>query len=152
MYNHPVRQSQHTDHMNLEILHLPWSDDWDFSTPILANDIEHQTHGDNQISFPGDDAMLSMLLQDPIIPMQSLAPCLRRKAHTPDTIRPQCSLPFSAPQGEASSTKRRKKKATTLHDSDWEPFKKRIVELHNSHWPLKKIQQIMEKDFGFRAE
>jgi hypothetical protein len=47
----------------------------------------------------------------------------------------------------------RKKKAPTLHDSDWEPFKDRIFELHIvNKLCLKKVRDCMEAEYGFCAK
>jgi hypothetical protein len=46
----------------------------------------------------------------------------------------------------------RKKKAPTLRDSDWEPYRTRLTELYNSQTTLKQIRKIMEDDYNFHAE
>ncbi|KAF2787012.1 hypothetical protein K505DRAFT_134338, partial [Melanomma pulvis-pyrius CBS 109.77] len=47
----------------------------------------------------------------------------------------------------------RKRKAPTLHASAWEPYKARIVELHNTQGlPLKEVKEHIENEFGFVAE
>jgi hypothetical protein len=46
----------------------------------------------------------------------------------------------------------RRKKVPTLHESDWAPYKERIVELHiRENRPLGEVKEIMEKEFGFCA-
>ncbi|EWY90059.1 hypothetical protein FOYG_07685 [Fusarium oxysporum NRRL 32931] len=49
--------------------------------------------------------------------------------------------------------KSRKKKAPTLRDEDWEPFKDRILELYETHkLPLEKVKTMIEDEFGFTAQ
>ena len=49
--------------------------------------------------------------------------------------------------------KYRKKKAPTLRAKDWEPYKARVLELHDSQkLPLVKVKEMIEKEFGFTAE
>lgn len=48
---------------------------------------------------------------------------------------------------------KRKPKAPTLRENDWEPHKARIRTLHiEQKLPLREIQKKMENDFGFSAE
>ncbi|KAF5637361.1 kinesin light chain 2 [Fusarium tjaetaba] len=47
----------------------------------------------------------------------------------------------------------RKKKAPTLRDGDWEPFKDRILELYETYkLPLEKVKTMIEEEFGFTAQ
>jgi hypothetical protein len=47
----------------------------------------------------------------------------------------------------------RKRKAATLRADDWEPYKKRILDLHiKQKKPLPKVRQTIEKEYGFKAE
>nr|RBQ98924.1 hypothetical protein FVER53263_03224 [Fusarium verticillioides] len=49
--------------------------------------------------------------------------------------------------------KSRKKKAPTLRDEDFEPFKDRILELYETQkLPLQKVKSIIEEEFGFTAQ
>ncbi|GKU02778.1 kinesin light chain 2 [Fusarium langsethiae] len=49
--------------------------------------------------------------------------------------------------------KRRKRKAPTLRAKDWEPYKTRILELHDEQkLPLPKVKTMIEEEFGFTAE
>ncbi|KAF5605945.1 kinesin light chain 2 [Fusarium subglutinans] len=49
--------------------------------------------------------------------------------------------------------KSRKKKAPTLRDEDFEPFKDRILELYETHkLPLEKVKTVIEEEFGFTAQ
>ncbi|KAF5633432.1 kinesin light chain 2 [Fusarium sp. NRRL 52700] len=49
--------------------------------------------------------------------------------------------------------KSRKKKAPTLRDEDFEPFKDRILELYETHkLPLEKVKSMIEEEFGFTAQ
>ena len=60
-------------------------------------------------------------------------------------IRPNTSM--------APPTRVRKRKAPTLRDSDWEPYKDRIVQLHiTQDRPLPEVKKIMEEETGFTAE
>ncbi|KAF3044147.1 hypothetical protein E8E12_010387 [Didymella heteroderae] len=48
---------------------------------------------------------------------------------------------------------KRKPKATTLRDQDWEPLRARIVELHIiGDLPLKTVKEVLQKEYGFHAE
>lgn len=47
----------------------------------------------------------------------------------------------------------RKRKAATLRADDWEPYKKRVLDLHiEQKRPLPEVRQIIEKEYGFKAE
>ena len=47
----------------------------------------------------------------------------------------------------------RKKKARTLREGDWEPYRERIVELHiTQKLPLPKVKVLIEEEFGFTAK
>jgi hypothetical protein len=47
----------------------------------------------------------------------------------------------------------RKRKAATLREDDWEPFKNRILELHiEEGMPLPKVKRKIEEQYGFIAE
>jgi hypothetical protein len=46
----------------------------------------------------------------------------------------------------------RRKKAQTLHDCDWEPYKSTITLLYTTNTSVKEIQEYMETQHGFRAE
>ncbi|KAG5776916.1 hypothetical protein H9Q73_009419 [Fusarium xylarioides] len=49
--------------------------------------------------------------------------------------------------------KSRKKKAPTLRDEDFEPFKDRILELYETYkLPLESVKSMMEQEFGFTAQ
>ena len=63
----------------------------------------------------------------------------------------------AAPAGPASPmgppAQPRKCKAATLRADDWEPYKKRILDLHiEQKIPLSKVRQIVEEEYGFKAE
>lgn len=72
----------------------------------------------------------------------------------------------SVPQGIASLShaeltethmgpppKRRRKKAPTLRANDWEPYRARILELHDEQkLPLPKVKAMIEQEFEFTAE
>jgi len=47
----------------------------------------------------------------------------------------------------------RKRKAPTLRTNDWEPYKERILDLHiTQKLPLPKVKQMIEEEYGFKAE
>jgi hypothetical protein len=47
----------------------------------------------------------------------------------------------------------RKRKAPTLRADDWEPYKKRILQLHiENKLPLPEVRQMIEEEYGFKAE
>jgi hypothetical protein len=49
--------------------------------------------------------------------------------------------------------RRRKRKAETLRADDWEPYKKRILDLHiEQNMPLPEVRQTIENEYGFKAE
>jgi hypothetical protein len=48
-------------------------------------------------------------------------------------------------------TKRRKRKAPTLRDSDWEPIKERFTELYTAGVSQKDLKKCMEIEFNFFA-
>jgi hypothetical protein len=46
----------------------------------------------------------------------------------------------------------RKRKAVTLRADDWEPYKKRILDLHiEQNRPLPEVRQTIEEEYGFKA-
>jgi hypothetical protein len=46
----------------------------------------------------------------------------------------------------------RKRKAATLRADDWEPYKKRILDLHiEQKRPLPEVRQTIKKEYGFEA-
>jgi hypothetical protein len=51
------------------------------------------------------------------------------------------------------ATPQRKKKARTLRESDWEPYKEKVIQLHlHEKRPLPEVKTLMEQEFGFTAE
>ncbi|KAF2829125.1 hypothetical protein CC86DRAFT_368201 [Ophiobolus disseminans] len=48
--------------------------------------------------------------------------------------------------------KTRKRKAPTLRESDWEPYKDQINELYTSGMPLKQVKEFIEAEHSFHAE
>lgn len=47
----------------------------------------------------------------------------------------------------------RKPKAPTLRESDWEPYKARVIELHiKEKRPLPEVRLTIQEEFGFTAE
>jgi len=52
-----------------------------------------------------------------------------------------------------SNARPRKKKASTLRESDWEPYKDRIIQLHVvEKRSLPELRILIEQEFGFIAE
>ena len=50
-------------------------------------------------------------------------------------------------------TKLRKRKALTLRADAWEPYKARILQLHDvEKLPLREVKRMIESEFGFIAE
>ncbi|KAI4952113.1 hypothetical protein J4E91_003575 [Alternaria rosae] len=51
-----------------------------------------------------------------------------------------------------SDARPRKKKSPTLRESDWEPYKDRIIQLHVvEKRPLPEVRDLIERKFGFAA-
>ena len=46
----------------------------------------------------------------------------------------------------------RKKKAPTLRERDWAPYKDQIINLYDSGMPLKRLKATVEAQTGFHAE
>ena len=68
-------------------------------------------------------------------------------------------LGFYTPDPPASdlyavaTTEIRKKKARTLRESDWEPYKELIIQLHiTEKRPLPEVKRLVEEGYGFHAE
>jgi hypothetical protein len=50
-------------------------------------------------------------------------------------------------------TRPRRKKARTLRESDWEPYRDRIIQLHlTERRPLPEVKNMIEQETGFAAE
>ncbi|CAN9213187.1 unnamed protein product [Alternaria alternata] len=61
--------------------------------------------------------------------------------------------PPPASSNAIPDTRARKKKAPTLRESDWEPYKDRIIQLHlTEKRPLTEVRTTVEQEFGFTAE
>ena len=51
-----------------------------------------------------------------------------------------------------SDTRTRKKRAPTLRESDWAPYKGRIIQLYfTEKRPLSEVRTLIEQEFGFIA-
>ncbi|KAH8724935.1 hypothetical protein GQ44DRAFT_617014 [Phaeosphaeriaceae sp. PMI808] len=61
------------------------------------------------------------------------------------------ALPMPTCMSQASVNPR-KRKAPTLRDDDWEPFKGQITDLYTSGTPLKEVKELIEATSSFRAE
>ncbi|KAF4445866.1 TPR-like protein [Fusarium austroafricanum] len=85
--------------------------------------------------------------------------------HAPGQLIPPQASAFQGPQNASPASnaddaqmmppppKQRRKKAPTLRAKDWEPYKARILELHDTQKkPLQKVKEIMEEEFNFVAE
>lgn len=63
------------------------------------------------------------------------------------------SAPAIPPSHMAPPTQPRKRKAPTLREADWEPYKARILDLHTAQrLSLSKVKQVIEEESGFKAE
>ncbi|KAI4669197.1 uncharacterized protein J4E79_001240 [Alternaria viburni] len=65
------------------------------------------------------------------------------------------SQPPPTPQhpNHIADTRPRKKKARTLRETDWEPYKDRIIQLHHvEKRPLPEVRILIEQELGFIAE
>ncbi|KAK3370648.1 hypothetical protein B0H63DRAFT_441076 [Podospora didyma] len=90
----------------------------------------------------------------------SSAPMDSLFANPPQLESPQDSAQTPSPQANPAdgqmappATKPRKRKAPTLPDDDWEPYKSHIIELHiNDNLPLSEVRDKLETKFGFKAE
>ena len=61
--------------------------------------------------------------------------------------------PPSPSPNPTADTRPRKKKARTLRETDWEPYKDRVIQLHlteKRHLP--EVRILIEQEFGFNAE
>jgi len=57
------------------------------------------------------------------------------------------------PPNPIADARPRKKKAQTLRETDWEPYKDRIIQLHvTEKRPLSEVRILIEQEFGFNAE
>jgi len=57
------------------------------------------------------------------------------------------------PPNPIADARPRKKKARTLRETDWGPYKERIIQLHHvEKRPLPEVRILMEQEFGFTAE
>lgn len=69
------------------------------------------------------------------------------------TSLPAFASPPPAGPAPPKAGQSRKRKAVTLRPDDWEPYKKRILDLHiEQNKPLPEVRQVMEKEYGFKAE
>jgi hypothetical protein len=72
--------------------------------------------------------------------------------HVTDLDQSIRNLALTQQQLAAPPAKSRKRKAPTLHESDWAPYRNRIIELHIlANRPLKEVREAIEKEFGFCA-
>ena len=64
---------------------------------------------------------------------------------------PSVSAGAASPMGPPAQP--RKRKAPTLRTNDWEPYKQRILDLHTTQkLPLPRVKQMIEEEYGFKAE
>lgn len=78
---------------------------------------------------------------------------------TPDVVSQAQNFQLSSNAEDVASTSMpqltsaRKRKAPTLRADAWNPYKYRIIELHiEQDLPLTQVKEVMEKEFGFKAE
>lgn len=63
------------------------------------------------------------------------------------------ATPAGPPSPMGPPARPRKRKAATLRAHDWEPYKKRILDLHIvQNLSLPKVRQMIEEEYGFKAE
>jgi hypothetical protein len=78
--------------------------------------------------------------------------CMQTLPAVTEFTYPIQTLNKTEQQPTPSPAASRRKKVPTLHESDWAPYKERIVELHvREKRPLGEVKAIMEKEFGFCA-
>jgi hypothetical protein len=88
----------------------------------------HPSHGRFDIGFAGNSQSASASASAPTAPAEHLS-----------SIGPPA--------------RPRKRKAVTLRAHDWEPYKKRILDLHIvQKLSLPKVRQIIEEEYSFKAE
>ncbi|KAH7088838.1 hypothetical protein FB567DRAFT_319314 [Paraphoma chrysanthemicola] len=82
-----------------------------------------------------------------------IEPYQYHQAFVPVQVPPSGEQRLESIEPSSETTKGRKTKAPTLRDSDWEPHKDRIHDLHIIQGkPLKEVKQIMHKQYDFSAE
>lgn len=132
------------------------------SRPILPNLSRRFSH-DQQLqfaygaSYPNNGPGLHNAAPNRVASDQPGAPYLPNLTREPlvpvsqDLVSLSDTELTATPMGPPS--KRRKNKAPTLRANDWEPYKTRILELHDEQKvPLPKVKTMIEEEFGFTAE
>jgi len=72
-------------------------------------------------------------------------------SHSASTSAP--TVPAGPPSLMGPPARPRKRKAPTLRADDWEPYKKRILDLHIvQKMSLPEVRQMIEEEYGFKAE
>jgi hypothetical protein len=78
---------------------------------------------------------------------------IARRFLDPLAIHTANDIQLRTTTSKALPTKKRKRKAPTLRTDDFEPYKARIIELHiDQNIPLPKVKDVIESEYGFRAE
>ena len=108
-------------------------------------------------TFCGPAASIQHHVQQPIGPRilcPSNAPFETGSAnYSHPTSIPTSTVPESLAPPMGPQERTRKRKAPTLRAADWEPYKKRILELHiDQDIPLPKVKEMIQDECGFEAE
>ncbi|KAF9770240.1 hypothetical protein IL306_012241 [Fusarium sp. DS 682] len=144
--------------------------DW-FTTPNnFSSGFDHFDDIDQQFSdtalplgfgasAPHGQALNGQFIPDQNYSFPSLDPSFESFIQVPQDVTPIGNMNDLATAQIPAATsmdpppKTRKKKARTLRDEDWEPYKDRILELYDTHkLPLEKVKVMIEEEFGFVAQ
>jgi len=78
---------------------------------------------------------------------------LRISEEDATSSQPPPPPPPPLPPNPIADARPRKKKARTLRETDWEPYKGRVIQLHlTEKRPLSEVRILIEQEFGFTAE
>jgi hypothetical protein len=134
--------------------------------PDLSYLAQNRSTPDQVFEFHGNNSVFEDRALEMLPPLGQLASTHNYVSNSfdpspaPYTGQPQNFPPFNETKDTTAPsmgppTKTRKRKAPTLHADDWEPYKARIIELHverDPPFPLRKVKDIIEAEFGFVAE
>jgi hypothetical protein len=137
--------------------------------PALSYLTQNYSTTDQAFEFHGNNSVLKDRASEMLPPLGQIASTHNYVSHSFDpspalcTSQPQNFPPFNETKDTTARsapsmgppTRTRKRKAPTLHADDWEPYKARIIELHierDPPFPLRKVKDIIETEFGFAAE
>jgi hypothetical protein len=118
--------------------------------PQLILETHNQGRPSSQLT---PSSLVSVCLQNPSRPIHAHGTLLLHSILTMGDL-----MEFELSNGPSNSTdsmqpptKRRKRKAPTLRDSDWEPIKERFTELYTAGVSQKDLKKCMEIEFNFFA-